>query len=83
MARIDKNHFDNSDLEYLKPKNNNTFTVTIKAQDLDCILRVIKVINNCIYEECGIVSEYNQELITALLGKNWDKEYSFGKKYME
>jgi len=58
-------------------------TITIKAADLDCVKEVIKVINNCIYEEGGIISEYNMELLNALLGENWSKEYWIGMGYIE
>lgn len=60
-----------------------TFTVMVDARNLDCVKKTIRVINNCIYEECGVISEYNIELLEALLGKDWHKEYCLGERYIE
>ncbi|EDT26066.1 hypothetical protein [Clostridium perfringens] len=35
-----------------------------------------------LYENNGIISEYNKKLLDNLLGTNWNKEYLFGDKYM-
>lgn len=63
-----------------KPKG---LTLTVDARNLECVKNTIRVINNCIYEECGIISEYNEELLEALLGENWNKEYELGKRFIE
>lgn len=62
-------------------KNKSKYmTITIKGEDLDCVKRAITVINNCIYEEDGIISEYNVKLLNALLGENWTERYELGKR---
>lgn len=64
-------------------KNKSKYmTITIKGEDLDCVKKVITVINNCIYEEGGIISEYNVELLNALLGDNWIKRYELGNRFI-
>lgn len=57
--------------------------LTIDARNLDCVKETVRVINNCIYEECGVISEYNNELLGALLGNEWNKEYILGERYIE
>jgi len=57
--------------------------VTIDARNLECVKETVRVINNCIYEECGFISEYNNELLEALLGNDWNKEYVLGERYIE
>lgn len=63
-------------------KNNKYLTITLKCEDLDCVKETVRAINNCVYEECGIISDYNNELLTALLGKNWSERYMIGKGYI-
>ena len=65
-------------------KNKSKYmTITVKGEDLDCVKKAITVINNCIYEEGGIISEYNVELLNALLGENWTKRYELGKRFID
>lgn len=66
-------------------KNNKSkyMTITVKCEDLDCVKKVIAIINNRIYEEAGIVSEYNLELLDALLGEHWQRYYDIGTRYIE
>ncbi|MDK0640436.1 hypothetical protein QTH11_03530 [Clostridium perfringens] len=56
--------------------------LTLDVRNLDNIKNTLKVINNSIYENNGIISEYNKKLLDNLLGTNWNKEYLFGDKYM-
>lgn len=63
-------------------KEKGNITVTLKGQDLECVKRTIRLINNCVYEEGGIISDYNNKLLTALLGENWEKEYFIGAIYI-
>ena len=56
--------------------------LTLDVRNLDNIKNTLKVINNSIYENNGIISEYNKKLLDNLLGTNWNKEYIFGDKYM-
>ena len=61
-------------------KNKSKYmTITIKGEDLDCVKRAITVINNCIYEEDGIISEYNVKLLNALLGRIGQKDINLEK----
>jgi len=62
---------------------NEGMTIKIDARNLDCVKNTIRVINNCIVEECGIISEYNEELLIAMLGDNWNEEYCIGREFME
>ena len=65
-------------------KNKSKYmTITVKGEDLDCVKKAIKAINNCIYEEGGIISEYNVELLNALLGDSWIKRYELGKRFID
>ncbi|HAT4146069.1 TPA: hypothetical protein I9Z81_001056 [Clostridium perfringens] len=56
--------------------------LTLDVRNLDNIKNTLKVINNSIYENNGIISEYNKKLLDNLLGTNWNKEYLFGNKYI-
>lgn len=56
--------------------------IEISARDLDNVKNLMKVINNKIYEQGG-VTDYDNELLTALLGENWEDEYLIGVSYME
>jgi|GEM_PF-2071423 len=58
------------------------FVITVKGEDLDCVKKALTVINNCIYEEGNIISEYNVKLLNALLGENWTERYEFGKRFI-
>ena len=53
-------------------------TVTVKLSDLDNIKDVIKVINNhvCV----NGLDEYSYDLLKALLGESYQREYSIGER---
>ncbi|WP_221373632.1 hypothetical protein [Clostridium perfringens] len=56
--------------------------LTVDARNLECITKALRVINNSIYENNGIVSEYNKNLLESLLGPDWNKKYVFGEIYI-
>ena len=56
--------------------------IEVSVRDLDNVKNLMKVINNKIYEQEGI-TDYDNELLTALLGENWEDEYLIGDSYME
>lgn len=62
--------------------NSKNLKVIVDARNLDCIKNTVKVINNSIYENKGIVSEYNKNLLGALLGSDWNEKYVLGKIYL-
>ena len=62
--------------------NSKNLKVIVDARNLDCIKNTVKVINNSIYENKGIVSEYNKNLLGVLLGSDWNEKYVLGKIYL-
>lgn len=62
--------------------NSKNLKVIVDVRNLDCIKNTVKVINNSIYENKGIVSEYNKNLLGALLGSDWNEKYVLGKIYL-
>lgn len=56
--------------------------LTVDVRSLECIKNTVKVINNSIYENKGIVSEYNKNLLETLLGPDWNEKYIFGDRYL-
>lgn len=57
-------------------------TITIKGEDLDCVKKAITIINNNIYQDGGIISKYNMQLLNALLGDDWVFRYEIGKMFI-
>lgn len=57
--------------------------LTIEAKNLDFAKKVLKVINNQVFCQSGFFSDYDEELLDALLGDNWINEYPIGEKYIE
>lgn len=65
-------------------KNKSKYlTIEVKGKDLDCVKKAVTLINNCIYDMEGKVSNYNNDLLKALLGDNWRKEYLIGDRYID
>ncbi len=56
---------------------NRKLTVALSCKDLDIVSNAVKVINNNIVKK-GYFSDYDKELLSALLGENWKKEYCIG-----
>lgn len=78
-----KNRKYNAANEYPRyEKEKGSLTITVKGQDLDCVKRAVRAINNYIYQADGIISDYDNELLTALLGKSWNEKYVIGKVYI-
>lgn len=62
---------------------NKHMKIIIEGKDLDCVKKAVVIISNYIYKKHGIISDYNNELLTALLGENWNDEYDIGCRYIE
>lgn len=58
-------------------------TLTIEGKNLDFAKKVLKVINNQVFYQGGVFSDYDKELLDVLLGDNWVNDYSIGEKYIE
>lgn len=63
--------------KFKKKEKNRKLIVTLSCKDLDIVSNAVKVINNNIVKK-GYFSDYDKELLSALLGENWEKEYCIG-----
>ena len=76
--------YSHKEYQYLYKLENkrNALTVKVDVRRLDCIKNAIEVINNKVVCQGGFFSDYDKELLNALLGDNWMIEYAIGRKHI-